>query len=108
MTVGSAVREARSMLWTLAGIALVLLVLGCATLLHGTAQQVGMSRTSPGAHVAVDNVPPGQTTDMANLTRKDPPVVNIVIPEAHPRKRHATPRAGSEAISVLLVSLVFR
>ena len=108
MTASGEARASRSMLWTLAGIALVLLGLGCATLLHSAAQQVGRSRTPPGAYIAVENVPPGQTTDMANLTRKAPPVVNIVIPEAHQRKRPATPRAGSEAISVLLVSLVFR
>jgi len=58
MTVGSEVRESRAMLWTLTGIALVLLVIGCATVFHGTTQEVGMSRTSPGAHVAVDNVLP--------------------------------------------------
>jgi len=95
------------MFWTLAGIALVLLGIGCATLLHSTTQQVSMSRTSMGTYVATDNVPTGQTQSMTNLPRKDQHVVKIVVPGSHHRKRHATLRAGRGVMSVLLASLVF-
>src|SRR5262245_15500313 len=97
MTVGSEVRESRAMLWTLTGIALVLLVIGCATVLHGTTQEVGVSRTSPGAHVAVDTVLPGQTQSITNMAREDYHVAKIVIPRPNHMKRHPTSAASTNA-----------
>src|SRR2546428_4814985 len=63
--------EPKVSLSTLAGIALVFLVSGCATIMHGTTQSIGISSTPTGASVSVDNIAHGQTPVVAPLSRKD-------------------------------------
>lgn len=63
----------------LVGIA-VLVMSGCATVIHGTRQDVGISSTPPGASVTIDNLQSGTTPVFAKLRRKENHVVRISLP----------------------------
>jgi uncharacterized protein YceK len=52
---------------------------GCATIIHGTHQDVGISSTPTGAEVWVDNIKMGETPVIAKLRRKDTHVVKLVL-----------------------------
>jgi hypothetical protein len=52
---------------------------GCATIIHGTRQDVGISSTPTGASVSIDNTEKGKTPLVAKLTRKDNHVVRIEL-----------------------------
>jgi hypothetical protein len=74
----------RSTVWivvvcALAGIGLGLLVIGCATIIHGTTQDVGFSSTPSGATVTVDNTMHGNTPAVVKLSRKDNHMVKIEL-----------------------------
>ncbi len=56
---------------------LSLIVVGCATIMHGTKQDVGISSNPSGAKVTIDNVPQGMTPVVAKLSRKDHHMVRI-------------------------------
>ncbi|HEY6621589.1 MAG TPA: PEGA domain-containing protein [Steroidobacteraceae bacterium] len=62
----------------LAGIA-VLVMSGCATVIHGTRQDVGISSTPTGASVTIDNLQSGTTPVFAKLRRKENHVVRISL-----------------------------
>lgn len=47
------------------------LATGCATIIHGTTQKVGIASTPPGAKVSIDNQPYGLTPVFADLKRKE-------------------------------------
>jgi hypothetical protein len=49
----------------------------CASIMHGTHQDVGISSNPTGAQVAVDGHPTGTTPVIANLSRKDNHIVRI-------------------------------
>lgn len=49
----------------------------CATIMHGTAQDVGISSSPTNAKVIVDKVSAGQTPTVAHLSRKDNHVVRL-------------------------------
>jgi hypothetical protein len=68
---------------TLGGMTL-LLIAGCATIIHGTRQDVGISSTPSGASVTVDNVQTGTTPAFAKLRRKENHVVRISLPDYQP------------------------
>ena len=55
------------------------LIAGCATIMHGKTQSVGISSVPEGATVTVDNQPVGTTPVFAELTRKDEHVVRISL-----------------------------
>ena len=57
-------------LLTSAGAA-TLLLSGCASIMHGTTQDIGISSTPTGAQVAVDNKPLGNTPVVGKLSRKE-------------------------------------
>jgi len=57
-----------------------LLTAGCATVIHGTRQGVGISSTPTGASVSIDNVQSGTTPVFAKLRRKENHVVQISLP----------------------------
>jgi hypothetical protein len=59
---------------------LVVLTAGCATIMHGSKQDVAVSSTPSGASVSVDNQPMGNTPTTVNLTRKDRHVISIEAP----------------------------
>jgi len=49
----------------------------CASIMHGTSQDVGISSTPTSASVSIDNVTKGQTPFVAKLSRKDNHVIHI-------------------------------
>jgi uncharacterized protein YceK len=53
---------------------------GCATIIHGTRQEVGFSSSPTGAEVWVDNVKMGETPVVAKLRRKDTHTVKLILP----------------------------
>ena len=55
------------------------LVAACATIMHGTTQDVGLSSTPTNARVTVDNKPLGNTPVIAKLTRKDNHIVRFEL-----------------------------
>lgn len=52
---------------------------GCATLVHGTTQDVGLTSSPTAAQVWVDNKPLGTTPLLAPLTRRDDHVVRFAL-----------------------------
>jgi len=58
------------------GIGLAILV-GCATIMHGTSQNIGISSTPTGALVSVDNKRYGKTPLVTKLSRKDNHIIKI-------------------------------
>jgi uncharacterized protein YceK len=67
----------------LAGTA-VFVMSGCATVVHGTRQDVGISSTPTGASVTIDNLQSGTTPVFAKLRRRENHVVRIALPGYQP------------------------
>jgi hypothetical protein len=59
--------------------AAVLLTAGCATIMHGTSQDIGFSSTPTNASIIVDNKPLGNTPTIAKLSRKDNHIVRMEL-----------------------------
>jgi hypothetical protein len=57
----------------------VLSVSGCATIIHGTQQDVGISSTPSGATVTIDNTEKGVTPVVSKLKRKENHTVKIQL-----------------------------
>ena len=55
-------------------------ITACASIMHGTSQDVGISSTPTGATVTIDNQSTGQTPYIAHLARKDNHVVKLELP----------------------------
>ena len=53
---------------------------GCASIMHGTTQKVGISSSPTGAKVSIDNMPLGNTPLFADLKRGEEHVVTIEMP----------------------------
>jgi uncharacterized protein YceK len=73
-------KNANTRSWVAAAAACGITVLslsGCATIMHGTHQDVGISSTPTGASVLIDNQTEGVTPVVVKLTRKANHVVNI-------------------------------
>jgi hypothetical protein len=49
----------------------------CASIMHGTDQDIGISSSPTGAKISVDNMPMGNTPVIAKLSRKDNHIVKI-------------------------------
>ena len=58
-------------------VSLSLALAACASIMHGTSQDVGISSTPTSASVTVDNGTTGQTPFIAKLSRKDNHVIHI-------------------------------
>jgi hypothetical protein len=56
-----------------------LLIWGCATIMHGTSQQIGISSMPSGAKVSVDSNPMGVTPIFASLSRGDNHIIKIEL-----------------------------
>jgi hypothetical protein len=69
--------QSKEILPVLTGITLVFLVAGCATVMHGTKQDIGVSSVPSGATVSIDNIPRGHTPVVASLSRKDNHTVKV-------------------------------
>jgi hypothetical protein len=52
---------------------------GCATIMHGTHQDIGISSSPPGASVTIDNMQYGTTPVFSKLRRKDNHVVRVTL-----------------------------
>jgi uncharacterized protein YceK len=68
---------------TLGGTALLVMA-GCATIIHGTRQDVGISSTPTGASVTIDNLQSGTTPVFSKLRRKENHVVRVSLPGYQP------------------------
>lgn len=67
-------------LWNASAIvAASVITCGCATIIHGTRQDVGIASTPSGASVAVNNSPVGKTPVVASLRRKDNHIIRIEL-----------------------------
>lgn len=64
----------------LVALAAAVVVTGCATIMHGTSQDVGISSSPTGASVTVDNKQSGQTPYVAKLSRKNAHIVRLSAP----------------------------
>lgn len=64
---------------SLAIVAAVLALSACASIMHGTSQDVGISSSPTGATVTVDSLTPGKTPYIAHLRRKDNHIVKLAL-----------------------------
>jgi hypothetical protein len=62
----------------LAAIALTVTLGACASIMHGTTQDVGISSSPTGASITIDNGTKAQTPFVAKLSRKDSHLVHLV------------------------------
>lgn len=60
------------------------IAIGCATILRGSSQDVGISSVPPGASVSIDYQPQGKTPLVAKLSRQDQHDVRIELPGYYP------------------------
>ena len=60
-------------------ILLSLVVVGCATIMHGTTQGIGFSSTPSGASITVDNQIYGTTPTVVKLSRKNTHIIKIEL-----------------------------
>jgi hypothetical protein len=60
-------------------VAISVLLWGCATIMHGTSQKIGISSSPTGAKVSVDNTAYGTTPLFADLKRGDDHIVSIEL-----------------------------
>lgn len=58
---------------------LAMLLAGCATIMHGTSEDIGFSSTPTNAKVSVDNHEVGQTPTVISLSRKDNHIVHMEL-----------------------------
>jgi PEGA domain len=63
---------------------LMLGLAGCASIIHGTHQDVGITSEPAGASVTIDNLQSGITPVFAKLTRKNNHIVRIELPGYQP------------------------
>jgi uncharacterized protein YceK len=61
-------------------ILVVLIFYGCATIIHGTKQEIGISSSPTGAKVSVDNDSVGTTPLFVKLKRKEDYIITIEMP----------------------------
>lgn len=59
--------------------ALLLATSGCASIMHGTKQDIGIPSSPTNARVSVDNAPLGNTPLVAKLSRGDNHIVKIEL-----------------------------
>lgn len=64
---------------TLALLAGLVATTACASIMHGTKQDVGVSSSPTSARVTIDNQPMGNTPTVAKLSRKDNHIVKIEL-----------------------------
>lgn len=60
-------------------LSVIVLSTGCATIMHGTTQDVGISSSPTSARVTVDKIAYGQSPVVAKLSRKDNHVVRLEL-----------------------------
>lgn len=63
----------------LAALLLLGAIYGCATIMHGTSQDIGITSRPTGGSVTIDNKDVGKTPVVASLSRKDHHIVKIEL-----------------------------
>src|SRR5882724_5849028 len=58
----------------------VVCTLGCASIMHGTSQDVGISSQPSGAEVTLDNAPAGKTPVVTHMKRGDNHILKLELP----------------------------
>jgi len=69
-------RSASSLMFTVVAVASLGLV-ACASIMHGTRQDIGITTSPTGASVTIDNLQSGNTPVFAKLSRKENHVVHV-------------------------------
>jgi len=64
---------------SIAAAATALLLVGCATIMHGTSQDIGFQSAPTNAKITVDGLPMGNTPVVAKLSRKDNHIVKLSL-----------------------------
>ena len=64
--------------------ALAAFIVGCATIMHGTTQGIGITSTPSGASITVDKQGYGETPAVVKLDRKSTHVVKLELAGYHP------------------------
>ena len=62
---------------SISAVVALLALAGCASIMHGTSQDIGFQSTPTNAKVAVDGLPMGNTPVVAKLSRKDNHIVKM-------------------------------
>ena len=75
-------------------ICLLLLAGGCATIMHGTTQEISISSVPSGAKVLVDGKTRGLTPAVADLRRKDKHLIQIQLDGYQPYELHLVRRTS--------------
>jgi hypothetical protein len=75
----------------------ILALTACASLMHGTSQDIGISSSPTGATLSVDNQSTGQTPYIAHLSRKDNHVVELDLPGYAPAEMTLTRKTSGWA-----------
>ena len=60
-------------------LACLLLLAGCASIMHGTTQQVSVASSPTGAQLSVNGMTMGTTPVIADLKRKDNPIIRVSL-----------------------------
>ncbi len=66
-------------LCVLSGIGSILIVMGCASIIHGTKQDVSISSTPGDANITVDGTSRGKTPFVVELSRKNKHVIKLEL-----------------------------
>jgi uncharacterized protein YceK len=84
------------------GITVAILIVGCASIMHGTRQNIGISSSPTGASVTIDNVPHGITPVIADLKRKDNHIVKIEMKGYKPFEATLTRKVSGWVVGNIL------
>jgi uncharacterized protein YceK len=76
--------KCRCVKYSLFALCVSILLLGCATIMHGTSQQIGVSSSPTGASVIIDNEPKGKTPITVDLSRKDNHMIRVEMEDYEP------------------------
>jgi uncharacterized protein YceK len=74
----------RMVILSLLALVLTIGVYGCATIMHGTSQDIGITSHPTGARVTIDNQEFGTTPVVAKLSRKDNHTIHMELPGYQP------------------------
>jgi hypothetical protein len=63
---------------------LIIFIIGCATIMHGSTQEIGISSSPTGASIIIDNELRGNTPLVVNLSRKENHIIRIEMADYEP------------------------
>ena len=71
--------KVKSFAWVFGVVLFIMALIGCASIMHGTSQEVGISSTPSGAKVSVSSQSFGTTPVIVNLKRKNNHIIKIEL-----------------------------